>query len=94
MTMARPASKVTAAPSGATATPRASVGPPSAEARTAAFAQGANIDAMLAILRERLLEACHRISEILALLPDGDMRLRTLQGKLALAAGEIGLFSP
>lgn len=93
--MARFAPKVAAAPiTGAPATARASVCRPSAEARAAAFAQGANIDAMLAVLRERLLEVCHRISEILALAPDADMRLRTLRAKLALAAGEIGLFSP
>jgi hypothetical protein len=70
------------------------IGAPSAEARVMAFERGANIDAMLAVLRERLLDVCHMISQVLELMPDGDFGLRTLRSKLSLAAGEIGLFSP
>jgi hypothetical protein len=93
------ANVVAAAPSaktaGATAAPRASgFTPVSPEARAAAHAMGASMDGMLATLRERLHEVCHLISQILALAPEGGMTLRTLRSKLALAAGEIGLFAP
>jgi hypothetical protein len=91
--MAKPAPKVAAVPVGATA-PRASVRRPSPEARALAFDRGASIDAMMSTLRERLLEVCHLIAQILECMPEDGMGLRTLRSKLTLTAGEIGVWGP
>ena len=89
--MVRSAAKIAVAPTGATV-PRARVLRRLSGARAAAHAMGANIDAMLAQLKLQLGEAVLLMKEILALMPDGDMGLRTLKGKLAHAVGAIGLF--
>ena len=90
--MVRSAAKIAVAPTGATVPRAPGFAPVSPGARAAAHAMGANIDAMLAQLKLQLGEAVLLMKEILALMPDGDMGLRTLKGKLAHAVGAIGLF--
>ena len=93
--MARSVSKeVAAAPTGATAAPRALGFRPSPEARAAAYAMGADIAGLLAQLRLSLVEVKHAIEAIIASTPPGDPGLQSFMRRLCLFLGETYVFDP